>query len=150
MQILCWNAEPFNRAYLRDLMSVRILVEVFVLIRAFLLYKRNIAQRLSTRTQLYSLSPHLIIISSLLCFLDFHFLGCLCCLVLQIPGIGPAAAKHLADQGISTSFQLIGKFLMLKEEGVECVDHCDRFWLWLKAIGINAHRGSVVNSIAER
>jgi hypothetical protein len=39
---------------------------------------------------------------------------------------------------------------MFKEEGVECVDHCDRFYLWLKACGINSNRGSIVHSIAER
>lgn len=69
---------------------------------------------------------------------------------VQIPGIGPVAVKILAEQGVSTSFGLIGKFLMFKEEGVECVDHCDRFWLWLKAIGINSSRGSITQSIAER
>mmetsp|Transcript_14373 Transcript_14373/g.23788 ORF Transcript_14373/g.23788 Transcript_14373/m.23788 type:complete len:114 (-) Transcript_14373:193-534(-) len=68
----------------------------------------------------------------------------------EIPGIGPAAVKTLADQGVSTSFGLIGKYLMFKEEGVECVEHCDRFYLWLKAIGINSNRGSIVHSIAER
>ena len=40
---------------------------------------------------------------------------------------------------------------MLKEEGVGPVDHCDRFYLWLKAIGISSgHRGSVVQCIATR
>jgi hypothetical protein len=74
----------------------------------------------------------------------------LLCFNVQVPGIGPAAVKILGEQGVSTSFGLIGKFLMFKEEGVETVDHCDRFWLWLKAIGINSHRGSITQSIAER
>lgn len=68
----------------------------------------------------------------------------------EVPGIGPANEKVFREQDISTTFGLIGKFLMFKEEGVECVDHCDRFWLWLKAIGINSNRGSIVRSIAER
>lgn len=53
----------------------------------------------------------------------------------QVPGIGPATEKVLRENGISTSFALIGKYLSLKDEGVEPVEHADRFWYWLDSIG---------------
>jgi len=48
--------------------------------------------------------------------------------------VGPATVKVFKENGISTTFQLIGKYLMLKEEGVEPVEHADRFYFWLKSI----------------
>ncbi len=70
--------------------------------------------------------------------------------VLAVPGIGPAGKAKLAAAGVNTLFQLIGKFLSLKDEGVETVEHCDRFWLWLKNIDFPpGTRGAVVQAIAE-
>ena len=69
----------------------------------------------------------------------------------EVPGIGPKSIELLKEQGISTTFGLFGKFLCMKEEGVGPVEHCDRFWLWLKAIGFpGGHRGNVVRCIATR
>jgi hypothetical protein len=39
---------------------------------------------------------------------------------------------------ITTTHALIGKYLSLKQEGVEPVDHADRFYYWLKFIGTPA------------
>ena len=39
---------------------------------------------------------------------------------------------------------------MLKEKDVESVEHCDRFWYWLKDIGINSNRSGIVRAIAEK
>ncbi len=39
---------------------------------------------------------------------------------------------------------------MLKEKGVESVEHCDRFWYWLRDIGINSNRSSIVRAVAEK
>jgi hypothetical protein len=44
----------------------------------------------------------------------------------EVPGIGPAGIKKLADKDVTTTFNLIGEFLKLKGEGVESVEHCDR------------------------
>ena len=69
----------------------------------------------------------------------------------EVPGIGPATEEKLRENQISTTFQLLGKFLMLKEEGVESVELCDRFWYWLESIGTPAgHRGGVVQAIANK
>lgn len=69
----------------------------------------------------------------------------------EVPGVGPASIKKFAEAGVSTTYGLIGKYLSLKEEGVESVEHCDRFFYWLKEIGTAAgHRSSVVQAIAQK
>lgn len=79
----------------------------------------------------------------------------------EVPGIGPAAIKRLSDSDegsdrITNTFQLFGKFLMLKGPGhgeeimVEPVEHTQKFWEYLKNRGIAAHRSAVVRAIAEK
>eukprot|EP01041_Mallomonas_annulata_P004995 gene4995-9988_t len=69
----------------------------------------------------------------------------------EVPGIGPSAKAKLIDNGVGTTFALFGKFLTLKDsESVESVEHCDRFWYWIKEIGINSHRSAVVRAVAEK
>ncbi|KAL3943276.1 MAG: hypothetical protein SGBAC_002647 [Bacillariaceae sp.] len=79
----------------------------------------------------------------------------------EVPGIGPAAVKKLAeaDEGpdkITNTYQLFGKFLMLKGPGhgdeieVEPLEHTQKFWEFLKNRGIAAHRSAIVKAIAEK
>mmetsp|Transcript_14455 Transcript_14455/g.17574 ORF Transcript_14455/g.17574 Transcript_14455/m.17574 type:complete len:136 (+) Transcript_14455:92-499(+) len=78
----------------------------------------------------------------------------------EVPGIGPAAIKKLKDaeeddDKITNTFQLIGKFLMLKgpdEDGnkVETREHMEKFWYYLQEKGISAHRSGIVRCIAEK
>ncbi|KAG6582788.1 uncharacterized protein IUM83_17265 [Phytophthora cinnamomi] len=77
----------------------------------------------------------------------------------EVPGIGKAAVTKLGDgdEAVENTFQLIGKFLMLKEstnendDGViNCAQHCDAFWFWLKSKGITAYRSGIVMAIAEK
>jgi hypothetical protein len=79
----------------------------------------------------------------------------------EVPGIGPAAMKKLqeADEGpdqITNTYQLFGKFLMLKGPGhegeimVEPMEHTQKFWEFLKNRGISSHRSAVVRAIAEK
>lgn len=77
--------------------------------------------------------------------------------VTEVPGIGPAAAKKLAcgegDEKVTNTYQLIGKFLMLKgpddaENKVESMEHCEKFWYWLQDKGISAHRSAIVKAVA--
>ncbi|KAF1316005.1 hypothetical protein FI667_g15694, partial [Globisporangium splendens] len=79
----------------------------------------------------------------------------------EVPGIGPAAVTKLAagedsDQ-VENTFQLIGKFLLLKKNSdenddglLDCAAHCDAFWFWLKSKGITAYRSGIVMAIAEK
>lgn len=79
----------------------------------------------------------------------------------EVPGIGEEAIQKLASgrkkDRIENTFQLIGKFLMLKEsyddtyDGLlDCREHCDAFWFWLKMKGINSYRSGIVMAIAEK
>ena len=73
----------------------------------------------------------------------------------QVPGIGPANVKLLAatdkvEESITTTYQLIGKFLSLKAANTTCVEHCDMFYYWLQAKGVNAGRNNIVLAIAEK
>jgi hypothetical protein len=73
----------------------------------------------------------------------------------DVPGIGPAAVGKLAANEITNTYQLFGKYLMLKgpdteEHAVECVEHAEKFWHFLKGIGIVAHRSAIVKAISEK
>mmetsp|Transcript_27020 Transcript_27020/g.39515 ORF Transcript_27020/g.39515 Transcript_27020/m.39515 type:complete len:129 (-) Transcript_27020:179-565(-) len=75
----------------------------------------------------------------------------------EVPGIGPAAAKKLAaaDEPITNTYQLFGKYLMMKgpdSDGhkVETIEHCEKFWHFLASQGISAHRSAIVKAIAEK
>mmetsp|Transcript_32386 Transcript_32386/g.39808 ORF Transcript_32386/g.39808 Transcript_32386/m.39808 type:complete len:133 (-) Transcript_32386:325-723(-) len=79
--------------------------------------------------------------------------------ITEVPGIGPSAAKKLADgegdDAVTNTFQLIGKFLTLKgpdtEDGkVEQLEHMEKFWYWLQSKGIASHRSGIVRAIAEK
>lgn len=74
-----------------------------------------------------------------------------------VPGIGPAAIKALANDPddttrITNTHQLIGQYLMLK--GPDSEEHTcstrelnQKFWYFLKAKGIVAHRSAIVLAI---
>lgn len=69
----------------------------------------------------------------------------------KVPGIGAATAKKLNDAGITTTYQLIGKYLSLKDEGIEPVEHAERFYYWLKSLDTPAgFRAGIVHAIAEK
>ena len=78
----------------------------------------------------------------------------------EIPGIGPAAVKKLAESDedgdkITNTYQLFGKFLMLKgpdddDHKVEPMEHTQKFWEFLKNRGVSAHRSAIVKAIAEK
>eukprot|EP01038_Epipyxis_sp_PR26KG_P008051 gene8051-10907_t len=69
----------------------------------------------------------------------------------EVPGVGPATVELLAQNGITTTFQLIGQYLSLKEAGVGPVEHADRFWYWLNSIGTpSGFRAGIVHAIAEK
>ena len=53
-------------------------------------------------------------------------------------------------QNIPNSWKLMGEYLKLKEDGMSGVDLCNKFWHWLKLVGINSGRNRIVRSIAEK
>ena len=67
-----------------------------------------------------------------------------------IPGLGPSAIELLEKEKIFLVCQLIGKFLSFKRAGVTTQEHCDRFWMYLRDIGIEHNRSLIVQAIAEK
>ena len=77
----------------------------------------------------------------------------------DVPGISEKNKEHFMNlsketngkfQNIPNSWQLIGEYLRLKEDGMSGVDLCNKFWHWLKLVGINSGRNHIVRSIAEK
>ena len=73
--------------------------------------------------------------------------------ITSVPGVGPATAKVLAetDDGndkVVTTYQLFGKYLMLKGPDMSPMEHTERFWYWLKNRGVNAHRSAIVRAVS--
>jgi len=66
----------------------------------------------------------------------------------EVPGVGPKAIERLRENDITTTYQLIGKYLSLKAENVQPAEHCDRFWYFLQGIHIDSHRAGIVQCIA--
>jgi len=70
------------------------------------------------------------------------------CALTDIPAIGPAAARLLEAAGIHTQYQLIAKFLSLKDSAsVSPIEHVERFFIWYKSVvhgpGHNNRAGTV-------
>ena len=74
--------------------------------------------------------------------------------ITSVPGVGPAAAEKLAagdgDDQVTTTYQLIAKFLYFRGAGVSCAEQCDAMWYWLQAKGVSSHRAGIVHAIAEK
>ena len=52
----------------------------------------------------------------------------------EVPGIGDVGEKKLKEAGITTTFSLMGKYLMLKDDGVGTVENADRMYYFLQSI----------------
>mmetsp|Transcript_16736 Transcript_16736/g.23024 ORF Transcript_16736/g.23024 Transcript_16736/m.23024 type:complete len:122 (-) Transcript_16736:77-442(-) len=70
----------------------------------------------------------------------------------KIPGVGAASIKALEAVGITTTYQLFGKYLSFKGEGITPQEHANLFYSWLKndvktAAGYTA---TVVTAVAEK
>jgi len=57
---------------------------------------------------------------------------------------------NLRDQAITSTYQLIGKFLTFKGKGVDSQTQCNAMWFWLQGRGVNSFRAGIVHCIAER
>jgi hypothetical protein len=70
-----------------------------------------------------------------------------------VPGLGGSGkiAESLRRNGITSTYQLIGKFLELRGPDMTSVENCNRFaeWLTLKGASGNS-RNYIVRSIAEK
>ncbi len=68
-----------------------------------------------------------------------------------MPGIGSFAKGKLNANGIMSTFALIGKFLTMKDLDTDPVQHCERFYQYLKSLDINGRsRSTIVSSVADK
>jgi len=70
--------------------------------------------------------------------------------LLTIPGIGQKTAVKLQEEGIQTTYQLIGQFLTFKGAGESSQAHCDKMWHWFREIGINQYRSGIIYCLVEK
>lgn len=75
--------------------------------------------------------------------------------IKQVPGMDQKNAELLkepsdAGDGISTSIQLLGVFLLCKGQGVQAAENCSRFHNWLQAKGITHNTSTIVKAVAEK
>jgi Holliday junction resolvasome RuvABC DNA-binding subunit len=66
----------------------------------------------------------------------------------SVPGVGPKGAEKLRENGIKTTTALVGRFLVCKTAAaMSAQDLADAFYEYLREIGIDSHRASVVRCI---
>lgn len=71
--------------------------------------------------------------------------------LLEVPGISPESAEALKRNGVSTTFGLFGKYLMLKEEKVDPIEHAHSFYYWLRSVGtVVGNRASIVHAVSSK
>jgi hypothetical protein len=69
----------------------------------------------------------------------------------QVPGVGPVTIARLRAAGVTSAYQLLGKFLMLHADADTSRVHCELFWCWLDAIGTpQGDRRTIVTAMAEK
>lgn len=78
----------------------------------------------------------------------------------EVPGVGPAAIKLFKEDPdpmtrVTNTHQLIGQYLMLKgpdddDNFVSVSELNQKFWFYLKAKGIKAHRSAIVLAISDK
>ena len=73
----------------------------------------------------------------------------------SVPGVGAKAAEKLAKEmgdepGVTTTYQLLGKFLSFRGAGMDSQAVCDAMWHWLNSKGVSSHRAGIVHCIAEK
>ena len=51
---------------------------------------------------------------------------------------------------IDSTYQLIGKYLKLRNESATNAQNAQEFFLWLKAKGITSHVNDIVEAVAEK
>lgn len=70
--------------------------------------------------------------------------------LLTVPGIGPASEKLLKNNGVDTTYQLMGKYLSLRHKNMSSTAHLTEMVKWLAEIGISQYRSCIAKNIAEK
>lgn len=73
--------------------------------------------------------------------------------VCEVPGIRQKTAQKLASEehgSVRNTWQLLGKFLEMREQGDTCLTHCTRYMHWLKRKGVTKHCTTITTCVAEK
>lgn len=70
----------------------------------------------------------------------------------SVPGIGPAGESKLREAGITTTHQLLGKFMSFICDYSSPQEQADAMWDYLDSIGAcgGGYRSGVVHALAEK
>lgn len=73
----------------------------------------------------------------------------------SVPGIGAKAVALLGkevdgDSSVTTTFQLLGKYLSLKSKNVSQDAFQQSFWYYLQARGVDSFRSGIVHACSEK
>ena len=70
--------------------------------------------------------------------------------LLSVPGISVMEIKMFEKNGIHNTHQLIGHFLLLKDNTTPPVKLADKFYDWLGEVGVHKNRATITASVAEK
>jgi len=70
----------------------------------------------------------------------------------SVPGIGPITEKELAKspEPITTTHQLLGKFLSFRGKGATTEMQCEEMRHWLQLKGVHVNRTKIVAAVAAK
>jgi len=68
--------------------------------------------------------------------------------LISIPGLGASSLQKLADNGINSPQQLIGKFLMFCHKDSSTAEVCQNFYTFIKPFTSGGHAHSITFAIA--
>jgi len=68
----------------------------------------------------------------------------------SVPGISPLGVEKLNKIGILNTYNLIGAFLLMKEENQTSQEHADAMYMFLKNAGLVQYLSGIVTCIGEK
>lgn len=70
--------------------------------------------------------------------------------LLSVPGISMVEIKMFEKNGVHNTHQLIGHFLLLRDNTTSSVKLADKFYDWLGEVGVHKNRATITASVAEK
>ena len=67
----------------------------------------------------------------------------------SVPGIGPRTKELLFEDGVTTTYQLIAKFLSFRGKSVSTRSVCDSFEQYLAAVGVKGWRNCITEYLCD-
>ena len=68
-----------------------------------------------------------------------------------MPGVGPATVTKFRENGVTTQYQLIAKYMSMKDDDTTPIEHAERFYLWLVALDTpSGFRAGIVHAVCSK